>query len=77
MSGQGTLTYKNGDKYIGAWVEDMKHGNGIFYNAKDGTKKQGLWNSDKRINWLSSPIKHDGENNKILSPDLFNNTTAY
>jgi len=65
--GQGTMSYANGDKYIGAWQNDMKQGIGIWYSAKDSTKKQGEWNNDKRTQWLSKPIRQNGENNKILS----------
>ena len=29
----------NGDKYIGAWKNDLMHGIGIFYDAKEEAKK--------------------------------------
>ena len=37
--GQGTMLQVNGDKYIGAWKNDLMHGIGIFYDAKEETKK--------------------------------------
>ena len=64
--GQGTLVYANGNKYIGSWQDDVQHGIGIFYNQAEGTKKQGEWKLGKRIQWLSKPIKVNGENNKVL-----------
>ena len=59
--GQGTMVLPNGNKYIGQWENDTKHGIGIWYTAKDGTKKQGQWVYDKRTNWLSKPIKVGGK----------------
>jgi len=50
--GQGTYVYANGNKYIGAWRHDVQHGIGIFYSAKDGSKKQGEWKDGKRTAWL-------------------------
>lgn len=37
--GTGTMVQPNGNKYIGDWSNDMKHGIGVWYNAKDGTRK--------------------------------------
>lgn len=59
--GNGTMVLPNGNKYIGQWENDTKHGIGIWYTAKDGTKKQGQWVYDKRTNWLSAPIKVGGK----------------
>lgn len=42
----------NGNKYIGAWADDFKNGVGIWYDAKDGSKRQGEWRNDKRTTWL-------------------------
>ena len=55
------MVLPNGNKYIGQWENDTKHGIGIWYTAKDGTKKQGQWVYDKRTNWLSAPIKVGGK----------------
>jgi hypothetical protein len=40
--GQGTLYFKNGDKYIGEWREDKKHGQGTYIYA-DAEKYVGQW----------------------------------
>lgn len=61
------MVYANGNKYIGAWENDLQHGIGIMFLAEEGVKKQGEWKMGKRIQWLSKPIKVNGENNKILS----------
>lgn len=66
MHGRGTMYYRNGKKYIGPFVNGMRHGNGIE-TAADGSKRQGEWKDDKRIQWISKPIKQNGENNKVLS----------
>lgn len=59
--GNGTMVLPNGNKYIGQWENDCKHGIGVWYTAKDGVKKQGQWAHDKRTNWLSAPIKVGGK----------------
>lgn len=64
--GQGTMIQADGNKYIGSWKNDQMHGIGIFFDARDGTKKQGAWKEGKRTAWLSKPIKVGGENNKVL-----------
>ena len=33
MSGQGTLTYSNGDKYVGGFKDSVKHGTGTIVYA--------------------------------------------
>ena len=40
--GQGTLSFKNGDNYVGQWHEDKKHGQGTYIYA-DGEKYVGQW----------------------------------
>lgn len=39
----------------------MQHGIGIFYSAKEGTKKQGQYSKGKRTAWLGKAIKVNGE----------------
>ena len=34
-SGQGTMIFDNGNKYIEGWLNDRQHGIGIFYDAKE------------------------------------------
>jgi len=43
------MVFANGNKYIGAWKDDLQHGIGILYSAEEGTKKQGEWKEGKRI----------------------------
>ena len=40
--GQGTLSFKNGAKYVGQWHADKKHGQGTYIYA-DGEKYAGQW----------------------------------
>jgi len=40
--GQGVLSFKNGDKYVGQWHADKKHGQGTYIYA-DGEKYVGQW----------------------------------
>ena len=44
---------KDGNKYIGAWRDDVQHGVGIVVDAKDGSKRQGEWQNGKRLKWLT------------------------
>jgi len=37
-NGKGTQTWKNGDKYVGYWVNDKMEGTGTLYD-KDGKIK--------------------------------------
>ena len=41
-NGQGSLTYANGDKYVGEWVNDRWHGQGT-YTFPDGENYIGEW----------------------------------
>jgi hypothetical protein len=47
MHGQGTYTWANGDKYVGAWKDDNMHGQGTkTFNAtgiNSGMKHVGAW----------------------------------
>jgi hypothetical protein len=47
MHGQGTYKYKNGDKYVGQWVEDKKQGKGRFF-YHDGEFYDGEWDNNKK-----------------------------
>jgi len=40
--GKGTLTYLNGDKFVGTWKEGEIDGYGTYY-YKDGSSKYGIW----------------------------------
>ena len=43
--GKGTMTYLNGDKFVGSWKEGEKDGFGTYY-YKDGNSTFGFWYKD-------------------------------
>lgn len=45
--GTGTMTWENGDKYTGDWVDGLRYGNGIYYYASTGKTDEGRWVNDK------------------------------
>lgn len=47
INGFGTLTYADGDRYIGQWVDGKMNGQGTYIYA-DGDKYEGEWKDDKR-----------------------------
>lgn len=47
ISGFGTLTYADGDKYVGNWLDGKMHGHGTYVYA-DGDTYEGEWKDDKR-----------------------------
>lgn len=49
--GLGTYFFKNGDKYIGNWKDDVIHGNGNYIWA-DGTSHKGVWRDGKLERWI-------------------------
>lgn len=49
-AGKGTVVYKNGDKYEGAWANDMRDGLGtlwIFREGKYVVRYNGEWRDDQ------------------------------
>ena len=42
-----TITYQNGDKYVGDLKNGLKHGKGIYY-YENGNKYEGDWKDDKK-----------------------------
>ncbi|EPZ33045.1 histone H3 K4-specific methyltransferase SET7/9 N-terminal domain-containing protein [Rozella allomycis CSF55] len=58
----------NGDKYIGEWNDNLKHGRGVYYNIKNGCVYQGEWKFDHRDGFgtLSTTIKN---NSTIVGED--------
>ena len=49
--GKNTFNYPNGDKYEGDWLDNKRHGRGIFYLANEpfkGDKYDGDWQNDKQ-----------------------------
>ena len=46
MHGQGTLTWPDGQKYVGAFKDDKKHGQGVI-TWLNGDEYVGEWIDDK------------------------------
>ena len=46
--GYGKYTYKNGNYYIGEWLNDKKKGKGIVYNKKNCILYRGNYKDDIR-----------------------------
>jgi len=42
----------NGDRYVGVYVDDKKHGVGVWYDIGSQTKRQGTWNKGARVGWI-------------------------
>jgi radial spoke head protein 1 len=67
--GYGSYKWKNGKRYIGDWVNNMRHGKGCI-KYEDGTERESLWDRDRKVG-LDSVIskteyKPQGSNNNIL-----------
>ena len=62
--GQGSLSYKNGERYYGEFKDDKRFGKGIF-NWPDGANYEGAWLYDQRsgigIHTCSDGRKYSGE----------------
>ena len=76
--GQGTMTYADGDKYVGEWLNDKRTGQGT-YTFASGNKYVGEFLNDKRHGY-GLEIKTDGteylgewENNVIIRQISINN----
>ncbi len=41
--GKGVMRYNNGDKYIGDWKNDKRHGRGTLYDENDRIIFRGMW----------------------------------
>ena len=48
INGYGTATYANGDKYVGEYKDDKRHGQGTFTFA-DGTVEKGIWENGELV----------------------------
>jgi hypothetical protein len=46
MDGKGVFTWPDGRKYIGSYLNDVKHGPGEFFWS-DGRKFIGVWENGK------------------------------
>lgn len=64
LDGSRTLTYENGDKYVGDLKNNKKNGKGIYY-YKNGNRYEGEWKNDKRegrgIYYFVNGDRYDGE----------------
>ena len=54
FSGSGELYCKNGDKFVGQFKDNIKHGEGTLYSSNDEIKQQGVWESDRYVGSSSS-----------------------
>jgi hypothetical protein len=53
----GNFVFKvrnDGRIYKGNWKNGKQHGEGEFYNRKEGVWKKGLWGDGKRLRWENS-----------------------
>jgi hypothetical protein len=51
LSGKGTLTYSNGDKYEGEWLDNKRHGFGTYWKHEAGkfrVEYNGTWVGGKK-----------------------------
>jgi len=48
MEGLGTYFFKNGNTYIGKWVNDMMNGEGTYVNSK-GQLKNCIFHNNSKI----------------------------
>ena len=48
VNGQGTYTWPNGEKYVGEYMNGLKHGQGTFTYA-DGKIEKGLWENGEFV----------------------------
>ena len=60
--GQGTDTFRDGEKYVGEWKNNRKNGQGTM-TYSDGTKYVGEWEKGKR--WEGKQFNKTGKINEI------------
>jgi len=46
-SGKGVCYYREGEKYIGSWIEDLREGHGSYY-YNSGDVYTGEWKQGQR-----------------------------
>ena len=59
MEGMGKYIYKNGEYYIGQYINDLKHGKGIIYYKNNTIKYEGDFINDK-FEWYAKYIYESG-----------------
>jgi len=61
-NGQGTLSFPNGDTYVGEWKDGMRHGQGTFKNGDgefEGISFVGEWKDD--VWWNGTLYDREGD----------------
>ena len=46
MHGRGTITFSDGERYVGQWKDDKQHGQGAEVYP-DGKVVKGIWKNDE------------------------------
>lgn len=63
--GRGIYTWSTGDRYDGDWLENIKHGKGLYYFANNEDIYVGEFNNDKRsgkgVLYYSNGDKYEGD----------------
>lgn len=62
MEGSGTKTFANGNKWTGAWKNNLQHGQGQAYNAKTGVTSKEEYREGKKWTWGHSNMKEVMDN---------------
>ncbi len=70
LTGKGTYTWANGQRYEGCFKANQKHGWGTMY-YKDGTKHIGKWKYDTK----TGKGKYFDANGKLLKTGKWKNNT--
>ena len=58
--GYGLFEWADGRKYRGNWLNGKQHGEGEFYNAKQKIWRKGLWEDGKRVKWIQTEGRDEG-----------------
>ena len=53
VDGHGTMYYKNGDKYVGQWKQDLPHGKGILTKV-NGEKIEQYYDNGKLVDNINN-----------------------
>ena len=54
LNGKGTFHWKTGQKYIGEFRDNKRHGKGVMYYINGKINYSGEWINDKTINQINS-----------------------
>ena len=49
MDGIGRKTFVSGDKYEGEFRDDLRHGEGKFFDATKREEREGTWRNDEEL----------------------------